>query len=309
MEEISKFIKDKPLQTLGLGMAGFAFGNLFYKLFQSSVGSKQTKSLGVVITGSTKGIGFNFAKEFIRLGHRVVICSRSLENTKVAAEKINSSNLFYTTCDITKPSDVDELVKFSSEKLVDIDLWINNAGYAILQDFISVETKELVKIVTSNIIGTIYCCKVVLPVMLKQKNGGHIFVFEGFGSNGMKMKGFTTYGTTRYALRYFGQSLANEMVNTNVGIHRISPGLVLTEAVFNGKEKVPKEITRLMNVIGDQAENVAKHLVPKIASVQGNDKIFQHRSPFTYIFRYMTSWLYQWENLVTKDGEPLVKFE
>ncbi len=96
---------------------------LFKKQHQNSL-SKKTK-IGVVITGGSRGIGYEFAKEFLRLGHSVVICGKDENNLKKAVETLKNDNLFAKLCDVTNEKQVEELVQFSVEKLGNIDLWVN----------------------------------------------------------------------------------------------------------------------------------------------------------------------------------------
>ena len=88
--------------------------------------------MNVVITGSSKGIGFALAKEFLQNGDNVVISSRSEERIQKAVNELESLNynsmIYATTCDVSIYSDVENLAKFAKEKLKQIDIWINNAG-------------------------------------------------------------------------------------------------------------------------------------------------------------------------------------
>jgi chlorophyll(ide) b reductase len=85
---------------------------------------KDKKHLGIVITGGSKGIGFSLAKEFLKRGHQVVICSRDENNLKNAINEVNSTSLFSKTCDVSNSKSVIEFVNFSKEKLKTIDIWV-----------------------------------------------------------------------------------------------------------------------------------------------------------------------------------------
>ncbi|XP_012830609.1 PREDICTED: chlorophyll(ide) b reductase NOL, chloroplastic [Erythranthe guttata] len=86
----------------------------------------------VLITGSTKGIGYALAKEFLKAGDTVVICSRSEERVKSALESLRvesgKQHVWGARCDVRKGDDVKNLVSFAQEQLNYIDIWINNAG-------------------------------------------------------------------------------------------------------------------------------------------------------------------------------------
>ena len=87
---------------------------------------------GVVITGSTKGVGLALAKEFLRMGDRVVVCSRRQssvdETVQVLAERYGKDRVFGVSCDVSDAADVKVLGEFASSRLGLVDIWINNAG-------------------------------------------------------------------------------------------------------------------------------------------------------------------------------------
>ena len=85
----------------------------------------------VVITGSARGLGFEMAKVFKSNNINVVISDLNEDNLEKAKNEINkintSAKVEYCVCDVTKSSDIIELIKFSKEKFNTIDIWINNA--------------------------------------------------------------------------------------------------------------------------------------------------------------------------------------
>ncbi|GJN23869.1 hypothetical protein PR202_gb11559 [Eleusine coracana subsp. coracana] len=92
----------------------------------------------VLITGSTKGIGYALAKKFLEAGDNVIICSRSgsLSSTAQKVESVvgdlkkeyGDQHVWGTVCDVRDGKDVKALVEFAREKFKHIDIWINNAG-------------------------------------------------------------------------------------------------------------------------------------------------------------------------------------
>ncbi|RDX83255.1 Chlorophyll(ide) b reductase NOL, chloroplastic, partial [Mucuna pruriens] len=82
----------------------------------------------VLITGSTKGIGYALVKEFLKAGDNVVICSRSDERVEAAVQSLRAEfgkqHVWGTKCDVRNADDVKNLVSFAQEKLKYIDIWI-----------------------------------------------------------------------------------------------------------------------------------------------------------------------------------------
>lgn len=307
VEEVKKFFTEKWKEILGVAGVSLVTTFLGYNLFKKSYPNslKGKTNLGVAITGGSKGIGFEMAKIFLEKGHRVVICSRDQENLDVAAKQLNSDKLFVYKCDVSKAEEAKNFVSYCVEKLTVIDVFINNAGIpAGLTSFETLETKKMENCVNVNILGSMYCSKYALEVLKSQKNGGHLFVTEGFGSAGYTRPGLTTYGSTKYCTVFLGRSLAHECVGTNVGVHRLYPGLTLTDFITNGKETLPKEMAYMMNVIGDTPDNVAKNLVPRILSIEGNDKHLEYVTQLQYTFRFLTA-SFRSNRFFDKDGKRI----
>ncbi len=86
----------------------------------------------IVITGSTRGIGFGMAAEFLRRGHNVVVNGRRQELTDTAATDLNSRGFsgaaFAVSADVAKPDHIESLWAAAVQRFGRVDLWINNAG-------------------------------------------------------------------------------------------------------------------------------------------------------------------------------------
>ncbi|XP_017984889.1 PREDICTED: chlorophyll(ide) b reductase NOL, chloroplastic isoform X2 [Theobroma cacao] len=144
----------------------------------------------VLITGSSKGIGYALAKEFLKAGDNVVICSRSAERVESAVkslrEEYEEQRVWGTQCDIREAQDVKNLVLFAQKNLGDIDIWINNAGsnaYSY-KPLAEASDEDLIEVVSTNTLGLMICCREAIKMMLQQPRGGHIFNIDGAGSDG-----------------------------------------------------------------------------------------------------------------------------
>ncbi|XP_059652844.1 chlorophyll(ide) b reductase NOL, chloroplastic isoform X2 [Cornus florida] len=144
----------------------------------------------VLITGSSKGIGYALAKEFLKAGDNVMICSRSAERVESALQSLRGEfgeqHVWGTTCDVREGQDVKNLVAFAQQNLKYIDIWINNAGsnaYSF-KPLAEASDEDLIEVVTTNTLGLMICCREAIKMMLKQPRGGHIFNTDGAGSDG-----------------------------------------------------------------------------------------------------------------------------
>ncbi|XP_028123867.1 chlorophyll(ide) b reductase NOL, chloroplastic-like isoform X4 [Camellia sinensis] len=215
----------------------------------------------VLITGSTKGIGYALAKEFLKAGDNVIICSRTTERVESALQDLRGEfgeqHVWGTKCDVRQGDDVKNLVAFAKEKLKYIDIWINNAGsnaysYKPLSE---ASDEDLIEVVTTNTLGLMICCREAIKMMLDQPRGGHIFNIDGAGSDGRPTPRFAAYGATKRSVVHLTKSLQAELRMDdvkNVIVHNLSPGMVTTDLLLSGAST--KQAKFFINVLAEPAE-------------------------------------------------------
>lgn len=234
--------------------------------------------MNVVITGSTKGIGFGLAKEFLSQGHNVAISGQSQESVNSALAKLESSTAKFigTPCNVAVKSDVENLSRQALDNFGSIDIWINNAGLARTTWAIKdIPQSEIETMVTTNMLGCINGCRTAVEAM--SEGGGKIFNMLGGGSDGEYFPGMGIYGTTKRGLDYFTNALVKELKNTNIIVAKIRPGMIITEAVVREAkadlENFNKNRTTMNNLV-DKIETVAPYLVEQIlATTKPGSKI------------------------------------
>lgn len=223
--------------------------------------------MNVVITGSTRGIGYGLAEEFLKAGHNVLINGR---DRMVCADVYNRLKSKYPdceihiyACDVTCYNSVDRMCWEANRYLGSIDIWINNAGMTQENEyFYNYDKTKLDQIIDVNIKGMVYGTKVAAEQM--KDTGGYIYNMEGFGSNNMMADRMTYYGMTKRALTYFTKSAAKEARNTKVKIGTLSPGMVVTDLLLSGMpedEKEKKSLIKIVNILADKVETVTPFLV------------------------------------------------
>ncbi|XP_010654105.1 chlorophyll(ide) b reductase NOL, chloroplastic isoform X2 [Vitis vinifera] len=202
----------------------------------------------VLITGSTKGIGFALAREFLKAGDNVIISSRSAERVESSVESLRR--------------------EFGKHHV-----WINNAGsnaYSY-KPLAEASDEDLIEVVTTNTLGLMICCREAIKMMLNQPQGGHIFNIDGAGSDGRPTPRFAAYGATKRSVVHLTKSLQAELQMQdvkNVVVHNLSPGMVTTDLLMSGA--TTKQAKFFINVLAEPAEVVAEYLVPNIRSIPVN---------------------------------------
>lgn len=247
----------------------------------------------IVITGSTKGIGYGLAEEFLKRGHQVVISGRNQErlDKAVSALVAQHKNVAGYLCDVTKYDDNEKLFAFAKEKFGRVDIWVNNAGVA--HPMINVWELPLDVIqdsVNANVYGSIYGSRVAIKGMLEQ-GGGWIYNLEGFGSSGRTMAGLSVYGMTKAAAAFFGKSLAKEVANTPVKVATIQPGMVITDMV-TGQYKTPEELNKvkpIFNIIANRLNDVVPWIADQMLTNEKNGAVLEFQPRWKLMLRFLTA--------------------
>ena len=232
-------------------------------------------SKNIVITGSTRGIGKEIAKKLLTQGHNVVITSSNPNNVYSTYREFKKDDSIEGKCfpviaDISSFDDCNKLLNKSLNLLDNhIDIWINNAGVCFKNNLINLNDNEISTIVNTNLLGTIFCCRVIIPHMLQQKNG-ILINFEGAGSNGFSTPDFSVYGSTKCAITQFTRSISKEYSDSNIKFCTISPGMVITELLLHNADVKSKQI---FNIFCESTDHIANYLVTKINKIKHNEHI------------------------------------
>ena len=216
----------------------------------------------VVITGSSQGIGLGLAREFLKRNCRVVLSARGTETGWKQNENsllMNSGLMALSACPAmsTDLKQVRFLWDEAARAFGRVDIWINNAGIMnTAKPYWELDPAEIAAVVNTNILGLMYGTHVAFQGMLAQ-GGGQIYNIEGMGSNDNMRAGFTVYGTTKRALRYFTESLVKESGETPVQVGTLGPGIVVTDFLIENMKKMPKEeyekVRMIYNITGRQS--------------------------------------------------------
>jgi NAD(P)-dependent dehydrogenase (short-subunit alcohol dehydrogenase family) len=230
----------------------------------------------VVITGSTRGIGYGLADSFLALGCAVTISGRAPASVERAvaelAAKHEPDRVLGQPCDVTDLEQVQALWDAAKAHFGKIDIWINNAGIGHYQmDSWELSPEQIKAVVDTNLVGAMYGAKVALRGMLDQ-GFGSFYNVEGLGSDDHMVKGLALYGCTKAGLRYLTQSWVQETRGTPVLVGALRPGMVMTDLVIKQYEEHPEDWERdkrIINILADRVETVTPWLAQKVLA---NDK-------------------------------------
>lgn len=207
-----------------------------------------------IVTGSTSGIGIGIANLFAAEGAKVVICGRRQERGQAVVDQIvkDGGEAYYHFMDITDTDSMDKLFADTAEKYGKIDILVNNAANVGLKDGrVDELTLEMWdKVFNSDLRGTFYMTKCVLPYMEKNENGGSIINIGSMASCGGDL-GSTAYACAKAGVDMLTLSTAMQYGKQGVRCNCVRPGLIVTPQNEANVPQILKDIF-LSNIMVDR---------------------------------------------------------
>ena len=251
----------------------------------------------IVITGSTRGIGYGLADSFAALGCSIVLSGRKRENVEQAvkrlAEKHPSAGIAGFPCDVRELGQVQKLWDEAIKQFGQVDIWINNAGISnAMAPAWTLPQNDIERVIQTNIIGAINGCSVAVTNMLKQGHGA-VYNMEGLGSEKYRhIAGMSLYAMTKAALRYYDDSLFQELKGKPVIAGAIQPGMVVTDLITaqsDGNEAQFKQVKWITNIIGNSVEEVTPWIAAKVLANTKNGARFRFMNTGKTMLRFLTA--------------------
>jgi len=196
------------------------------------------KNKVAVITGGAGGIGKAIVSAFIREGAKVIVAD--INNSEL--KNLKNNKIIKIRTDIAKIKDVKNLVKKTIKILGTVDILVNAAGIQQpIGSLAETQAEDWLKNITTNIGGTMLCCKFVLPEMISKRKG-KIINFSGGGATFPRVN-FSAYASSKAAIVRFTETVAEEVKEFGIDINAISPGSVYTnmlKEIIRAGEKAGK---------------------------------------------------------------------
>jgi len=212
-----------------------------------------------LVTGASRGIGKVIAHLFAQEGMNVVICSRNenqIRKTAMEIQKDTGNLVVPVKTDVRNHIDVDKLVKITINEFGRIDILVNNAGVAIIKPLMETTDHEYDTIIDTNLKGLFFCCRSVLPHMIKRKSGYIINISSGAGKTGFA--NLSVYCASKFGVIGITESLAGEVSDYGIKVFSVCPGAVATQMQkeFMSNEEFEKRKNQMI-----QPEEVAQKVL------------------------------------------------
>jgi len=225
-----------------------------------------------IVTGGGRGIGKAIALELAKNGADIVIASRDMKEMKIAAKEIAALGRKALTVktDVTKLSDIKNMVKKTLKEFKRIDILVNNAGILFHGPFEEIKHKQIDATVNVNLLGLMHVTKEVIPYLKKQKESLIINISSVAGKEGYA--DLAVYSATKFGVIGFTESIAGELENEGIRAYAICPTATQTkmwEQISDQKAAhVPEDVAlEIINLIKNRkkihpgsAVNVRKHV-------------------------------------------------
>ena len=180
-----------------------------------------------IITGGAQGFGLAISKRIIESGGKVVIWDVDEIAVEAALKEINSNDLSFKKVDVTNFEAIEKALLETENELGKIDLFVNNAGItgmnAKVWDYPLDEWKKVIEL---DLNSTFYCCKAVIPHMIKNNYGRIVNISSIAGKEGNPNA--SAYSTAKAGVIGFTKSLGKELADKNIAVNCVTPAAAKT---------------------------------------------------------------------------------
>ena len=184
-----------------------------------------------IVTGGGTGIGRGIALEFAKAGADVVVASRRLSVLEKVAEEVTTlgRRSLAVQTDISRKTDVDNLVQRVMGEFGAIDILVNNAGILIAGRMLEFSEDDWDKVIDTNLKGYYLCCQAVGKGMVERKRGNIINIasVSAFVTTVVEREGL--YCISKAGVAMLTRGLAKELARYNIRVNAIAPGYIKTE--------------------------------------------------------------------------------
>ena len=171
----------------------------------------------IIVTGASRGLGQAITERLIERGEEVIGLARNTSELKINAIE----------CDVSDYTSVKNASKEVKRMKKPVKAFINAAGVASMNMAVTTDESTVQKLIQTNLVGTIYCCQLFAPILLRQKRGS--FINFSTIAVALALKGESVYAASKAGVESFSRTFAREMADFNVRVNCIAPGPIRTD--------------------------------------------------------------------------------
>ena len=230
-----------------------------------------------VVTGASRGIGKQIARDLIISGAKVALISRSEKELNIVSQEFSKlGKTIPLPLDIKNIEDVENAIKTIIDKWGKIDILVNNAGVTSDNLLIKMKESEWDHVIDVNLKGTFNCIKSVIPHMLKKRSGKIINITSVVGISGNA--GQSNYCASKAGVIGLTKSIGKEYGVKGINVNAIAPGFIETDMVQDidsdsfiknitlGRKGKPNDISTLVCFL---SSNDGDYIANQVIKVDG----------------------------------------
>jgi NADP-dependent 3-hydroxy acid dehydrogenase YdfG len=179
----------------------------------------------LLITGASTGIGAETARQAVDAGWRVVLAARSEDKLAALVDELGEEKALAKACDVGEWDQQEALVAAALERFGQIDAVFANAGFGAKRGFLEESPEQWRSMVLTNVLGTAYTIRAALP-HFRERNAGHFLITSSVA--GRRALPGSLYSSTKMAVTGMGESLRQEVAETDIKVTLVEPGMVDT---------------------------------------------------------------------------------
>lgn len=221
-----------------------------------------------LITGGSRGLGLNIARQLAEQGARLVLVARKEDELARAARELKAmgAEVLTVVADVTDKDSAHEAIKRAIARFGHLDLLVNNAGAIQIGPLENMVDEDFKAALDLHFWASYYLCRAALPY-LKKGRQGRIVNIASFGGQ-VAVPHMAPYVTSKFALVGFSDALRHEVAKDGVKVTTVCPGVIRTgshlAATFKGRHAVEYRMFKLASGLPGgavQAENSARLIV------------------------------------------------
>lgn len=205
----------------------------------------------VVITGGSRGLGLELARQLAQEGANLAICARDEDELDRAASELRQYNgaVYAQPCDITDKIQVERFIENVRQAIGPVDVLINNAGIIVVSPYEHATEDDFREVMETNFWSAFHMVNAVLPQMWAGK-AGRIVNVASFGGK-VAVPHLIPYSVSKFALVGYSEGIRAELLKDNIYVTTICPGLIRTGSPRNAFYKGQNEKEYAVFKIGD----------------------------------------------------------
>lgn len=178
----------------------------------------------VIITGTSRGIGFELAQQFANSNFQVLALSRNQK----PLDNLNQKNITTLSVDLCDQNDLEKVATYLQKNWQDVDILIHNAGYLINKPFENLTKEDFLRVYDVNVFGVAELTKICIPYLRK---GSHVVTISSMGGiqGSLKFSGLAAYSSAKGAVITLSELLAEEYKTQEIAFNVLAIGAVQTE--------------------------------------------------------------------------------